>query len=140
MTRRELLAAGAAFATCATPLMAAKTHIDKSRISAITDEIGLSTEESIAFAHHYGMQNVEIRNPPGKKEYFTLPEPEIKADADLFAKEGLKVSFVNTSLLKFTWPGTEAAAPPHRNARSPRQAPRRRKTALGPAHAKISRR
>src|ERR1035437_258729 len=107
MTRRELLAAGAAFATCATPLMAAKTHIDKSRISAITDEIGLSTLESVAFAHFYGMQNVEIRNPPGKKEYFLLPEPEIKADADLFAKEGLKVSFVNTSLLKFTWPGTE---------------------------------
>jgi sugar phosphate isomerase/epimerase len=53
------------------------------------------------------MQNVEIRNPPGKKEYFTLPEAEIKADADLFAREGLKVSFVNTSLLKFTWPGTE---------------------------------
>jgi sugar phosphate isomerase/epimerase len=109
MTRRELLAAGAAFATCATSLKAAKTHIDKSRISAITDEIGLSTLESIAFAHFYGMQNVEIRNPPGKKEYFTLPEAEIKADADLFAKEGLKVSFVNTSLLKFTWPGTEPA-------------------------------
>jgi len=83
MTRRELLAAGAAFATCATPLVAGKTHIDKSRISAITDEIGLSTLESIAFAHFYGLQNVEIRNPPGKREYFTLPEPEIKADADL---------------------------------------------------------
>jgi len=109
MTRRELLAAGAALAACATPLMAAKTHIDKSRISAITDEIGLSTLEAIAFAHFYGMQNVEIRNPPGKKEYFTLPEAEIKADADLFAREGLKVSFVNTSLLKFTWPGTEPA-------------------------------
>jgi L-ribulose-5-phosphate 3-epimerase len=109
MTRRELLATGAAFATCAAPLMAAKTHIDQSRISAITDEIGLSTLESIAFAHFYGMQNVEIRNPPGKREYFTLPETEIKADADLFAKEGLKVSFVNTSLLKFTWPGTEPA-------------------------------
>ncbi len=106
MTRREVLAAGAAFA-CTSPLMAAKAHIDKSRISAITDEIGLSTLESIAFAHYYGMQNVEIRNPPGKKEYFTLPEADIKADADLFAKEGLKVSFVNTSLLKFTWPGTE---------------------------------
>jgi sugar phosphate isomerase/epimerase len=108
MTRRELLAAGAACAACATTLMA-KSRIDKSRISAITDEIGLSTEESIAFAHHYGMQNVEIRNPPGRKEYFTLPEAEIKADADLFAREGLKVSFVNTSLMKFTWPGMEAA-------------------------------
>jgi hypothetical protein len=109
MTRRTLLATGAAFATCATPLMAARTHIDSSRISAITDEIGLSTLEAIAFAHFYGMQNVEIRNPPGKKEYFTLPEPEIKADAALFAKEGLKVSFVNSSLLKFIWPGTEPA-------------------------------
>src|SRR4249919_790624 len=109
MTRRELLAAGAVFATCATPLMGAKTHLDKSRISAITDEIGLSTLEAIAFAHHYEMQNVEIRNSPGKKEYYLLPEAEIKADADLFAKEGLKVSFVNTGLLKFTWPGTEPA-------------------------------
>jgi sugar phosphate isomerase/epimerase len=109
MTRRALLATGAAFATCATPLVAAKTHLDASRISAITDEIGLSTLEAIAFAHFYGLRNVEIRNPPGKKEYFTLPEPEIKADAELFAKEGLKVSFVNSSLLKFTWPGTEPA-------------------------------
>ncbi len=107
MTRRELLA-GAACAAFATPLLA-KSRIDASRISAITDEIGLSTEESIAFAHHYGMQNVEIRNPPGKKEYFQLPEAEIKADAALFAREGLKVSFVNTGLLKFTWPGMEAA-------------------------------
>lgn len=89
--------------------MAATTHLDKTRISAITDEIGLSTLEAIAFAHYYGMQNVEIRNSPGKKEYYLMPEAEIKADADLFAKEGLKVSFVNTGLLKFTWPGTEAA-------------------------------
>src|SRR5450759_5531397 len=42
MTRRELLAAGAAFAACAPTLISAKAHIDKSRISAITDEIGLS--------------------------------------------------------------------------------------------------
>ncbi len=90
--------------------MWAFSRMDKSRISAITDEIGLSTEESIAFAHHYGLQFVEIRNPAGsKKEYFSLTEPEIKADAALFAKEGLKVSFVNTSLLKFAWPGSEPA-------------------------------
>jgi sugar phosphate isomerase/epimerase len=107
MTRRELLAAGAAFGST----MWAKAGIDKSRISAITDEIGLSTPEAIGFAHHYGLQNVEIRNPAekGRKEYALLPETEIKADADLFAKEGLKVTFVNTSLLKFTWPGTEPA-------------------------------
>jgi len=107
MTRRELLAATCA--ACASPLRA-RDRMDKSRISAITDEIGLTTEESIAFAHQYGLQFVEIRNPAGsKKEYFSLTEAEIKADAMRFAREGLKVSFVNTSLLKFAWPGSEPA-------------------------------
>ncbi len=88
MTRRELLAAGAA---CATTLWA-KSHIDKSHISAITDEIGESTDESMAFAHEYGLQWVEIRdrkNPGNRKEYFTLTEPEIKAVALRFSGEGL---------------------------------------------------
>src|SRR5215475_10874872 len=107
MTRRELLAA--AGAACAIPLWA-RSHFDKSRISAITDEIGTSTDDAIAFAHQYGLSNVEIRNPAGtKKEYFSLSEAEIHADALRFQKEGLKVTFVNTSLLKFTWPGTESA-------------------------------
>jgi hypothetical protein len=107
MTRRELLAATCA--AYASPLWAFG-RMDKSRISAITDEIGLTTEESIAFAHHFGMQFVEIRNPAGsKKEYFSLTEPEIKTDAAWFAKEGLKVSFINTSLLEFGWPGSEPA-------------------------------
>lgn len=106
MTRRELLAAGAG-AACATTLWA-RSHMDKSRISAITDEIGKSTDEAIAFAHQYGMHFVEIRNPPGvRKEYFQLTEAEIKVDALRFSQEGLKVSFVNTGLLKFGWPGSE---------------------------------
>ena len=92
----------------------AKTRIDKSRISAITDEIGLTTDESIAFAHKYGMSHIELRNPPhnepnGKKEYFQLSEAEMKADAARFKNEGLTVSFINTSLMKFTWPDTEPA-------------------------------
>jgi hypothetical protein len=104
MTRRELIAAGALGATRAW----ARTHIDKFSISAITDEIGLSTDDSIAFAHQYGLKFVEIRNPAGsKKEYFSLTEPEIKVDAVRFTNEGLKVSFVNTSLMKFAWPGME---------------------------------
>jgi sugar phosphate isomerase/epimerase len=108
MTRRELLAAGA---VCATTMWA-KTRIDKTNISAITDEIGLTTDDAIAFAHQYGMKCVELRNPPkneptGRKEYFQLSEPEIKVDALRFSQEGLKVTFINTSLLKFTWPDTE---------------------------------
>src|SRR5581483_8856905 len=108
MTRRELLAA-AAGAAGATSLWA-RGHFDKTRISAITDEIGVTTDDAIAFAHKYGLTNVEIRNKPErKKEYFQLPEADIKADALRFQKEGLKVSFVNTGLLKFTWPGSEPA-------------------------------
>jgi sugar phosphate isomerase/epimerase len=107
MTRRQLLA-GALLA----PALRARTGIDKSHISAITDEIGLTTEESIAFAHKYGLHWVELRNEPAlKKEYFTLPEAQVKADALRFAREGLKVSFLNTSLLKFAWPGSD---PPRR--------------------------
>lgn len=113
MTRRELLAAGAA---CASSLWA-RGPMDRTRISAITDEIGKTTDESIAFAHEYGLQFVEIRNPPGsRKEYFTLSEPEIKADATRFASEGLKVSFVNTSLMKFTWPDMQPARPRQEDA------------------------
>jgi sugar phosphate isomerase/epimerase len=105
MTRRELLAAAAA-AACA-PALRAKAF-DKSRISAITDEIGVTTEDAIAFAHKYGLTNIEIRNKPeARREYYQLPEAEIKADALRFQKEGLKVSFVNTGLLKYTWPDTE---------------------------------
>jgi sugar phosphate isomerase/epimerase len=103
MTRREWLAAAA----CASTLRA-RSHIDRWSISAITDEIGLTTDQAIAFAHEYGLHFVEIRNPPGsRKEYFELSQAEIKADALRFADEGLKVSFVNTSLLKFAWPGME---------------------------------
>jgi sugar phosphate isomerase/epimerase len=109
MTRRELLAAGALCAS-ASRLLPARSRFDKTRISAITDEIGKTRDEAIAFAHQYGLQFVEIRNPPGERhEYFSLSEPEIKVDALRFAQEGLKVSFVNTSLLKFTWPGMEPA-------------------------------
>src|ERR1044071_4918912 len=105
MTRRDLLLAGGA--ACASTLWA-RSHMDKSRISAITDEIGLTTDDAIKFAHQYGMQFIEIRNPAGmKKEYFQMTEPEIKVDAMRFASEGLKVSFVNTGLLKFGWPGSE---------------------------------
>jgi sugar phosphate isomerase/epimerase len=108
MTRRELLAAAAAAAGA--PALRARAF-DKSRISAITDEIGNTTDDSIAFAHKYGLTNIEIRDrrlENSRREYFQLSEAEIKADALRFKKEGLHVSFVNTSLLKFTWPGTEA--------------------------------
>jgi len=88
----------------------AKTRIDKSRISAITDEIGLTPEESVAFAKQYGLRWIELRNIPGVKpgkEYAFASEAELKEALASFSQNGLKVSFINTPLLKFGWPGTE---------------------------------
>jgi len=109
VTRRDLLA-GAAFAAAAGKLQAFKSHITKARISAITDEIGTTQAEAIEFAHHYGMQLVEVRNvPETKKEFSFLTEPELKRWAAELESNKLKVSFLNASLLKFTWPGTNPA-------------------------------
>lgn len=103
MTRRELL--GSALAA---PSLWARRGIDRSRISAITDEIGKTADDAIAFAKQYGLQWVELRSvPETRKEYALLPEPELKAAAASLRNHGLRVSFLNTSLLKFGWPGTE---------------------------------
>jgi sugar phosphate isomerase/epimerase len=107
MTRRELLAA-AAGVLAAPPLNAFKSRITKANISAITDEIGKTQADAIAFAHQYGLQWVELRKvPETKKEFAFLTEPELKRWAAELAANKLKVSFLNTSLLKFTWPGME---------------------------------
>jgi sugar phosphate isomerase/epimerase len=106
MTRRDLLSAAA---LCAAPLYG-RTRFNKSTLSAITDEIGKTTDDSIAFAHQYGLKFIELRNiPEDRKEYALSPEEKMKAHSARFAREGLKVSFINTGMLKFTWPGTEPA-------------------------------
>jgi len=78
MNRRELLAAGAAWAATAASIRAAKVRIDKSRISAITDEIGLSTLEAIAFAHFYELENIEIRNSRARVNTISCPKRRSK--------------------------------------------------------------
>ena len=110
VTRRNLLCfAALAPAWAGIPLFA-KTRIDKSRISAITDEIGLTPEDALAFARQYGLKWIELRNIPGVKpgkEYAFCTEAELKQAAASFSQAGVKVSFINTPLLKFGWPGTE---------------------------------
>jgi sugar phosphate isomerase/epimerase len=109
VTRRQLLA-GAGSVLAAGPLEAFKNRITKARISAITDEIGKTQADAIAFAHQYGLEWVELRNvPETKKEFAFLTEPELKAFAAELSAAKLKVSFLNTSLLKFTWPGLTPA-------------------------------
>jgi sugar phosphate isomerase/epimerase len=103
-TRRDLLAYSAAILG-ARGLHAAKAHITKARISAITDEIGLTQADAIEFAKQYGLQWVELRNVPGSNRDFAfLTEPELKRFAAELAANKLKVSLLKTSLLKFAWP------------------------------------
>ncbi|MFB3825587.1 MAG: sugar phosphate isomerase/epimerase family protein [Bryobacteraceae bacterium] len=119
MTRRELLAASAACASTAL----AKKRIDRSCLSPITDEVGKTAADSIAFAKQYGLKWVELRSvPETRKEYAFLPEPEVKAAAAALGAAGLKVSFLNTGLLKFPWPGM---TPVRRRQETPEAAARR---------------
>jgi len=104
VTRRDLLA-GAAATLGVHRLSAAKSHITKSRISAITDEIGRTQTDSIAFAKEHGLQWVELRTvPETKQEFAFLTAPELKGYAAQLAANKLKVSLLKTSLLKFPWP------------------------------------
>lgn len=118
MTRRDLLA-GALSAS----MLHGRNRFDRTRISAITDEIGKTPEDSIAFAKEYGLKFVELRShPQTRKEYAFLSEPELKGTRAAFDNAGLKVSFMNTGLLKFTWPGME---PVRRRQETPEQRAKR---------------
>jgi sugar phosphate isomerase/epimerase len=107
VTRRKLLAVAAAGASA----LWARSRWDRARISAITDEIGNSSDDAVAFAHEFGLQWVEIRNLPGSgKEYALAREADTSADAAHIGNERIKVSCVDTSLLRFVWPGTGQAS------------------------------
>lgn len=104
MTRRDLLA-GAAATLSVRGLSAAKSRITKASISAITDEMGRTQADSIAFAKEHGLQWVELRTVPGTKQEFAfLTVPELKGYAAQLAANKLKVSLLKTSVLKFPWP------------------------------------
>lgn len=114
MNRRQALAVLAGAGT----VLGAKRSgpIDLSRISAITDEVGKTPAEAIAFARDHGIRWVELRAVPGYKgdergvrEYAFLSESFVKKAAKELRDNGLGVSFLNTSLLKFALPGMEPA-------------------------------
>src|SRR5437868_1595643 len=104
-TRRSFLAAGLGSALS---LRAAAPKIDRSRISAISDEIAKSPAEAIQFAKRYGMQWLSLRDVPGaKKSYHTLEPDDLAAAHAEFKEAGIRISFLDTPLLKFGLPGTE---------------------------------
>lgn len=85
-------------------------RIDRSRISAISDEVATSPAEAMKFAHTYGLQWLELRNVPGtKRSYWALENTEVAAAAKEFKEAGIRISFLNTDLLKFGLPYTDPA-------------------------------
>lgn len=135
LNRRQLLRAASAAPLVFLPRLLAKNRIDRSRISAITDEIGMTTAESIDFAHTYGLKWVEVREiREKKKEVGLAPEVDVKELGAALAGAGLKVSFMNTSLLKFTWPGTEPVRAPRNDT------PERREKRLATEKERFDRR
>ena len=106
MNRRDFLAASLA---AAAPLQGAN-KIDWPRISVLTDEVAKSPDEALEFCRHYALKCVELRGVPGqRRSYFTLQGEELAAAAKSFKDAGLKVSFLNTGMLKFDLPGTVPA-------------------------------
>jgi sugar phosphate isomerase/epimerase len=109
MNRRSFLAAtlGAAVA-----IPAATRRLDRSRVSAITDEVSRSQAESIDFAHKYGLQCLSLRDIPcplgaEKIPYYSLPPDAMQQVAHEFKDAGIRIAFLDTPFLKFDLPGTE---------------------------------
>ena len=61
---------------------------------------------------------LELRDVPGKRaqNYFFMEEAELRQAAKQFADGGIRISFLNTNLLKFGLPGTD---PVRRNVETP---------------------
>ncbi len=92
------------------PMAAGQPRITLDRISLLTDEIARSPEDAIAFCKQYGVRWVELRSVPGGGgAYAQLEEPVLLKTAKELKDAGLRVSFLNTPMLKFTMPGTEPA-------------------------------
>jgi sugar phosphate isomerase/epimerase len=133
MQRRTFLASSLAAGAASTlPIRAATARrIDRSRISAITDEIATSPADALAFAKEFGLQWLELREVPHgpsepRRAYWQLDAAEIAAAAREFKDAGVRISFLNTSLLKFGLPGTEPRrrtpeTPEARDKRLPRE-------------------
>lgn len=104
LTRRQLLLSSA---VPALPAFAGRKRIDYSRVSAVTDECANTEAGAVKFATDHGLKWVELRAVPGvKASYHLWDEANLKASAKMLADAGVRVSFLNTPLLKYTLPGT----------------------------------
>lgn len=66
--------------------------------------MGKTHADALDFARHFNLAWVELRNlPESGKEFALMTGPELKRTAAELLSNKLKVSFLNTSLLKFDW-------------------------------------
>lgn len=85
-----------------------RASLPRDRLSAITDEIGDSETAAFAFVQHYGLRWIEVRLVPGTGDaYAELPPSVLREFRKRTDDAGVRVSFLNTSILKWTLPGTE---------------------------------
>jgi sugar phosphate isomerase/epimerase len=108
LDRRTFLAGGlAALAVRGASIKTPK--IDRGRMSAISDEIAKSPAEAIAFTKKFGMQWLELRDLPGSKgkSYHTMGPDELATAHAEFKEAGVRISFLNSPMLKYGLPGTE---------------------------------
>jgi L-ribulose-5-phosphate 3-epimerase len=118
MNRRTFLAATIA---AAVPAPGAIGRLDRSRVSAITDEISRTPADAIRFAHEFGMQWLSLRDTPaepgpGRVPYYSMEPAKLQQVKNEFKEAGLQVSFLDTPFLKFDLPGTEPKRRPEQPA------------------------
>lgn len=102
--RRAFLASATA---CLSSFAKATSKWDRSRLSAVTDEIATLPGGAIAFAKLYNLKWLELRAVPGGGGEYVQQKPEmVQAAAKEFADNGIGISFLNTGMLKFWLPGT----------------------------------
>ena len=108
VTRREFVASG--FTTTALYGRTAP-RVDRSRISALTDEIARSPQAAIEFLKQYGLRLAELREVPGGGGTYdeSLSDEQLRAAAKQFQDAGIRVSFLDAGSMKYYLPGTEAA-------------------------------
>jgi L-ribulose-5-phosphate 3-epimerase len=110
MNRRAFLATATAAAVPG--LAATPQHIDRSRVSAISDEVARSPADAIKFAHDFGLQFLSLRDVPApladkkKYSYHSLDPNALQQAAQEFKDGGIRIAFLDSPFLKFTLPGT----------------------------------
>ena len=87
--------------------------VDRSRISALTDEIAPTPQGAIDFLKQYGLRLAELREVPGGGGSYdeSLSDEQLRAAARQFKDAGIQVSFLDAGSMKYYLPGTESPRP-----------------------------